>query len=170
MFGRGKKPEPVPADTVSGPDYDRLMRGVYKMVSCHRDSDAVCLLMDAYDYLQTPTAEFEKLFAHVEQWGPSRTLLCLGRLVIYRLEREKRHDRVIACIDRCQQVNPKFLLPELARVTFYARQAIERGRFEMAKNLLADYETRYGGLVGGGECERLLQLIEPDIDVSGFFR
>jgi hypothetical protein len=140
------------------------------MVSCHRDSDAVYLLMDAYDYLQTPTPELEKLFRHVEQWGPSRTLLCLGRLLIYRLEREKRHDRVIACIEKCQRINPQFLLPELARVTFYARQAIERGKFEMAKNLLAEYETRYGNLVGGGECERLLQLIEPDIDVSGFFR
>jgi hypothetical protein len=40
----------------------------------------------------------------------------------------------------------------------------------MAKNLVADHESRYGGLVGGGECERLLQLIEPDIDVSGFFK
>jgi hypothetical protein len=60
-------------------------------------------------------------------------------------------------------------LPELSRVTFYARQAIERGKFEMAKNLVADYESRYGSLVGGGECERLLQLIEPDIDVWGSF-
>ncbi|HKJ51952.1 MAG TPA: hypothetical protein VKB27_10630 [Gammaproteobacteria bacterium] len=170
MFGRRKNPEPPQPDVMSGPAHDRLMRGVYKMVSCHRDSDAIYFLTDAYDYLQTPTPEFEKLFKHVEQWGPSRTLLCLGRLIIYRLEREKRHDRVIAYIEKCQRINPRFLLPELSRVTFYARQAIELGKFEMAKNLVAEYETRYGNLVGGGECERLLQLIEPDIDVSGFFR
>ena len=170
MFGRKKKPQAQQADTMSGPAHDRLMRSVYKMVSCHRNGDAVYLLMDAYDYLQTRTQDFEKLFKHVEQWGPSRTLLCLGRLIIYRLERERRLDRVIVYIEKCQRINPQFQLPELSRVTFYARQAIERGKFEMAKNLVADHESRYGSLVGGGECERLLQLIEPDIDVSGFFK
>jgi hypothetical protein len=169
VFGRKKKTQAQQPDIMSGPAHDRLMRSVYKMVSCHRNGDAVYLLTDAYDYLQTRTQDFEKLFEHVEQWGPSRTLLCLGRLIIYRLERERRHDRVIVYIEKCQRINPQFQLPELSRVTFYARQAIERGKFEMAKNLVADYESRYGSLVGGGECERLLQLIEPDIDVWGSF-
>ena len=170
MFGRKRKPEPLQADVMSGPAHDRLMRSVYRMVSCHRNGDAIYLLMDAYDYLQTRTQEFEKLFRYVEEWGPSRTLLCLGRLIIYKLDRERRHDRVINYIEICQQINPRFQLPELSRVTFYARQAIERGKFDMAKNLVADYETRYGSAVGGGECERLLQLIEPDIDVSAFLK
>jgi hypothetical protein len=151
-------------------EQDRLMRSVYRMVSCHRNGDAIFLLMDAYDYLQTPTHEIEKLFQQVEEWGPSRTLLCLGRLIIYRLDRERRHDRVIAYIGKCQRISPKFALPELSRVTFYARLAIEAGKFDMAKNLVMEYEARYGGVVGGGECERLLQLIEPDIDVSGSFK
>ena len=168
MFGRKKKIQPRQADAMSAPEHDRLMRSVYKMVSCHRNSDAVYLLMDAYDYLQTRTQEFESLFRHVEQWGPSRTLLCLGRLIIYRLERERRPDRVMTWIEKCQQISPQFALPELSRVTFYARQAIDLGKLGVAKNLLADYETRYGSVVVGGECERLLQLIEPDIDLSAF--
>ncbi len=149
-------------------EYDRLMGRVYRMVGCHRDSDAVCLLMDQYDYLQTRTQEFEALYQHAEQWGPSRTLLCLGRLIIYKLDREKRHDRVLTYIEKCQSISPKFVLPELSRVTFYARQAIEVGKLGVAKNLVAEHETRYGDLVGSGECDRLLNLIEPDIDVTAF--
>ena len=151
---------------MSGRDYDRFMGRVYKMVGCHRDSDAIYLLIDEYDYLQTPTRELEALFKHVEQWGPSRTLLCLGRLIIYRLDREKHHGRGLIYIERCQNISPRFALPELSRVTFYARQAIDGGKLEVAKNLVVEHETRYGELVGSGECDRLLKLIEPDIDVT----
>lgn len=149
-------------------EYDRMMRRVHRMVGCHRDHDAVYMLMNEYDYLQTRTREFETLYQHVEQWGPSRTLLCIGRLIIYKFDREKRHDRVLVYIEKCQQLSPRFVLPELSRVTFFARQAIAAGKLELAKDLVVDHETRYGDIVGGGECERLLQLLEPDIDVSAF--
>ena len=168
MFGKKKKIEEPQAQVMSGREYDRFMGRVYKMVGVHRDSDAVNLLMDEYDYLQTRTQEFEALYKHVEQWGPSRTLLCLGRLIIYKLEREKRHDRVLAYIEKCQNISPQFVLPELSRVTFYARQAIEAGKLDVAKNLVVEHETRYGDCVGSGECDRLLKLIEPDIDVTAF--
>lgn len=168
MFGRKKQIKEQPVPRMSGQEYDRFMGRVYRMVGCHRDSDAIYMLMDEYDYLQTPMNEFEALFKHVEQWGPSRTLLCLGRLIIYRLEREKNHGRVLTYIEKCQGISPRFAMPELSRVTFYARQAIEAGRLDVAKNLVVEYETRYGDLVGSGECDRLLQLIEPDIDVTAF--
>lgn len=165
MFGRKKKPEPPQTRGLSEREHDRLMRSMYRMVSCHRDSDAIYLLMEGHDYLQTSTHEFEKLFKHVEEWGPSRTLLCLGRLIIYKLDREKRYDQVLTYIEKCQQISPKFVLPELSRVTYYARQAIDAGKLAVAKNLVAEHEDRYGNLVGGGECTRLLQLIEPDIEL-----
>ena len=168
MFGKKKKVKEQQAQGLSGLEYDRFMGRVYKMVGCHRDSDAVFLLMDEFDYLQTRTHEFEALFKHVEQWGPSRTLLCLGRLIIYKLDREKQHERVLAYVEKCQNMSPRFVLPELSRVTFYARQAIGAGKLDVAKNLVVEYETRYGDLVGSGECDRMLKLIEPDIDVSAF--
>ena len=166
MFGKKKKLKEQPDRGISGREYDRFMGRVYRMVSCHRDSDAVYMMLDQYDYLKTSTQEFETLYKHVEQWGPSRTLLCLGRLLIYRLDREKRHDWVLTYIEKCQGINPQFVLPELFRVTFFARQAIEAGKLDMAKNLIAEHETRYGDLVGSGECDRLLKLLEPDIDVT----
>jgi len=166
LFGKKKEVKEQQAQGMSVQEYDRFMGRVYRMVGCHRDSDAIYLLMDQYDYLQTWTQEFEALYEHVEQWGPSRTLLCLGRLIIYKLDREKRHDRVLTYIEKCQNISPQFVLPELSRTTFYARQAIEAGRLDIAKNLIAEHETRYGDLVGSSECDRLLSLIEPDIDVT----
>jgi len=168
VFGKKKKIKEQQAEGMSGREYDRFMGRVYKMAGCHRDSDAVLLLMDEFDYLQTRTQEFEVLFEHIEQWGPSRTLLCLGRLIIYKLDREKSHERVLAYIEKCQNMSPGFVLPELSRITFYARRAIEAGKLNVAKNLVVEYETRYGNLVGSGECDRLLKLIEPDIDVTVF--
>jgi hypothetical protein len=168
LFGKKKEMKEQQAQRMSAREHDRIMGRVYRMVGCHRNSDAIYLLMDQYDYLQTQTQEFEALYEHVEQWGPSRTLLCLGRLIIYKLDREKRHERVIAYIEKCQNISPQFVLPELSRVTFYARRAIEAGRLDLAKNLIAEHETRYGDLVGIGECDRLLKLIEPDIDVTAF--
>jgi len=168
VFGKKKKLKEQQTQGISGREYDRFMGRVYKMVGCHRDSDAVFLLMDEFDYLQTGTHEFEALFKHIEQWGPSRTLLCIGRLIIYKLDREKHHGRVLAYIEKCQNMSPRFVLPELSRITFYARRAIEAGKLDVAKNLVVEHETRYGDLVGSGECDRLLKLIEPDIDVMGF--
>jgi hypothetical protein len=168
VFGKKKKLQDQQAPRMSEREYDRFMGRVYRMVGCHRDSDAIYLLMDQFDYLQTRVQEFETLYKHVEQWGPSRTLLCLARLIIYKLDREKRHDRVLTYIEKCQNINPRFVMPELTRVTFYARQAIDAGKLEMAKNLVVEHETRYGDFVGSGECDRLLQLIEPDIDVTTF--
>lgn len=168
LFKKKTDTEQPPAPQLSGRDYDRFMGRVYKNVGCHRNSEAVQMLLDEYDYLQTPIPELESLYRHVAQWGSSRTLLCLGRLVIYRLDREKRYPRVLDYIEMCQQVSPRFQLPELSRVTFFARRAIEAGKLEVAKNLVIEHETRYGDLVGGGECVRLLQLLEPDIDVTAF--
>ncbi len=161
-------PQTAQAPQRTGRDFERFMSRVYRNVSCHRNSEAVHMLLEEYDYLQTPLGEIEDLYRHVEQWGPSRTLLCLGRLMIYRLDREKRFPQVLDYIAKCQQFSPRFQMPDLSRVTFFARQAIDAGKLELARNLVVEHESRYGDLVGGGECERLLQLIEPDIDVTSF--
>ena len=168
MFGIKKKLEEPQDQRMSGRDYDRLMGRVYRMVGCHRDSDAIQMLIDEFDYLQTRTHEFEALYKHVEQWGNSRTLLCLGRLIIYKLDREKRFEQVLHYIEKCQGISPMFVLPELSRVTFFARQAIDAGKLSLAKNLVVDHAARYGDLVGSGECDRILKLIDPDIDVTSF--
>ena len=133
--GRRKAIEQEAEQRAETRDQDDIMSRVYKMVECDRDSDAVCLLMERYDFLETEVHVLEELFERIEGWGPSRTLLCLGRLIIYRLDQELRQSSAIPYIEKCQAVDPRFALPELSRVPFFAQMAIQCGRPDVARNL-----------------------------------
>jgi membrane associated rhomboid family serine protease len=136
-------------------DRERFMQQLYRMVIAHEDSKAVNLLLTRYD-LDTPAHELEELFARIEEWGPSRTLLCLGRLIIHKLDQEKRDGRAMVYIAKCQNINPKFLLDDISRVLHYAQMALETGRPEITSNLVADAGERYGDLVNREQCNHLL--------------
>ena len=137
-------------------EQDRFMSRLYHLVSSHRDSEAVFILLSRYD-LKTPTHELEELFDRIGEWGPSRTLLCLGRLIIHQLRLSKRHGRAIAWIERCQQISPQFILPDIRDTLFYAQAALEMGKPTVARNLLTDCTSRYGGMIDFKQCESLLQ-------------
>ena len=137
---------------------DKFMGQVYQMVKTHRDSEAILALLEKYG-ADAHAQELEQLFERVEGWGKSRTLLCLGRLLIQILDDERRHGRAIVYIEKCQKTSPKFLIPDLSRVLFFAEMAIHTGKFEVARNLLADAPKRYGDLVNSAQCNHLLQGI-----------
>jgi len=137
-------------------EQERFMQQLYKMVTTHRDSEAVNFILGKYD-LDTPTHELEKLFERMEEWGPSRTLLCLGRLIIHKLDKEKRDGKALVYIEKCQKISPKFLLHDLSRALHYAEMALETGRLETTRNLVADAQKRYGDLVN---CEQCIHLFE----------
>jgi hypothetical protein len=134
---------------------EQFMDKIYRTVTSHRDSEAILLLIDRYDYFQTSTRQLEELFKHIEKWGPSRTLLCLGRLVIYRLTEEKRYGRSLFFIEKCQQISPQFILPELIQTVFYATLAYQNSKPELAYKLIKNAESRYGDLVNIVLCKEL---------------
>ena len=115
-------------------DYDRFMNELYRQVNTKRDAEAIAQMLTRFDE-STPIAELEAAFKRVSEWGPSRTQLCLGRLIIDRLDYEKRYGRAIAFIEKCQAVSPEFLLPDMRRTRFYENACREAGRLETAKNL-----------------------------------
>jgi len=114
---------------------EQFMKELYQHVTTHRDSQAICLLLERYD-LDTPINELEMLFNRVAEWGPSRTLLCLGRLIIYMFDQANRQSLAIAYIDKCQIISPKFILPVDDRTVFYSNSAVEMGMPEVSKKLL----------------------------------
>lgn len=140
-------------------EQDRFMRRIYQAVTTHRDSAAILMLLERYDDASTATHEFEALFDHINDWGPSRTQLCLGRLIINRLDEEKRYGRAIFFIEKCQNISPQFILADLSRTLFYAAMAIETGKTEVTKNLLINAQKRYGSLVNYDQCNHLLQKV-----------
>ncbi len=137
-------------------EQDRFMQQLYKMVTTHRDSEAVNFILEKYD-LDTPIYELEQLFERMQQWGPSRTLLCLGRLIIHKLDTEQRDGKVLVYIDKCQAISPRFLIHDLSRVLHFADMALNTGRPEITKNLVCDAHKRYGDQINNQLCNHLLE-------------
>jgi len=154
-----KATDPLIAERERISDHDKFMRQVYQMVKTHRDSEAVMQLLTRYD-LQSGFSEIEEVFERALEWGPSRSLACLGRLLIQILERENRHGRVLYYIERCQSLSPQFILPDVSRTLFYAQMALDTGKPLVARNLVVNSAQRYGGLVDSRQCNHLLQLAQ----------
>ncbi|MCP4186732.1 MAG: rhomboid family intramembrane serine protease [Gammaproteobacteria bacterium] len=146
-------------------DFDKLMGRVYQCVKTHRDAEAINILLDEYD-LTTPVNDLEDVFRRIQEWGPSRTLLCFGRMISHVLDEEKRYGRCLVYIEKCQSISPQFVLSDLSKTLFYARFAIETGKLEVAKNILVDSDERYGERVNTDQCRQLLQsILKNEIDI-----
>ncbi len=141
-------------------EYDHFMGKVYKAVTTHRDSEAVLMLLERYDYLQTAAIKFEEIFDYIQKWGASRTQLCVGRLIIEMLNEERRYGRALFFIEKCQQISPQFILADLSQTVYYARLAIETDKLEVARNLISDPEKRYGKQVNIALCKEMLAHLE----------
>jgi membrane associated rhomboid family serine protease len=152
-----KATDPLIAERERTRDYDKFMSRVYQMVKTHRDSEAMLELLAHYD-LQSPFTEIEPVFDRVYEWGPSRSLACMGRLLIQILDRENRHGRALYYIERCQSLSPQFVLPDISRTQFYAQMALDTGKPAIAKKLVENAEQRYGALVNSQQFNHLLQL------------
>ena len=136
--------------------HEKFMARIYQMTSTHRDSEAVGLLLDKYN-LETEIYELEQLFERMQEWGPSRSLLCIGRLIIHKLDAELRDGKAIVYIDKCQKISPQFLLGDLSRVLHYAELALQAGRLEVTRNLTVNAEKRYVNLVNIEQCNHLYE-------------
>ena len=139
--------------------HDKFMGSIHQRVTTHRDSEAILLLMEKYDHVQTSIQEYETLFERISEWGPSRTLLCMGRLIIDRLDQENRSGRAVVYIEKCQNASAQFILPDVSRTIFYAQFAIEAGKLEVARNLIANPEKRYSALVDRTMCAQLADTL-----------
>ena len=157
-FRHSKKAQQVASAKQAQKDDDRFMGRLYQMVKTHRDGEAVLAFHDRYGD-NTPTHELEKLCEHIEEWGPSRFLLCLYRLIMFRLDKEKRHGKAILYMEKCQRINPEALIHDLSKIMFYAKMAMETHKTGVAKNLLSNSQKRYGDLVNHDECHHLLQKL-----------
>jgi membrane associated rhomboid family serine protease len=144
------------AEREAAQQHDRFMRRLYQQVKADRDSEAVMLFIERYGD-GVSAYDLETLFDRVHDWGPSRFLLCLGRLIMLRLEQEKRSGRALAIIERCQRVSPGFLIADTSRLLFYAELALQAGKPGIARDLLNNPRERYRGLINPDQCNHWLQ-------------
>ena len=158
-FRYRKATEPIQLAKQKAREFDKFMGNIYQCVKTHRDAEAIVSLLTRYD-LSTPVAELEAVYKRIEEWGPSRTLLCFGRLIIHLLAEDNRHGRCIVYLEKCQAISPEFVLAQLSQTIFYARFAIETGKYEVAKKMLGNPQDRYGRLVDVEQCYQLLQFVK----------
>jgi membrane associated rhomboid family serine protease len=137
-------------------EHDKFMGRLYQMVKTHRNSEAVLTFLARYG-TETPVNELEVLFEPIKDWGPSRMALCLGRLIIEKLDREKRYGRALFMIEKCQSISPQFVLPDISRTLFYAQMALDTGKPEVTQNLMKNPKKRYGSMLNPDQCNHLLQ-------------
>jgi membrane associated rhomboid family serine protease len=139
---------------------DRLMTRVYKEVTAKHDSDAIIQLLEHLDLEQMTSPQIELLYDRVKAWGPSRTLLCLGRLLIFLLQRESNQARAIFYIQQCQAINPQFLLPDLSQTLILAQMSLYTGHTDVAKNLMVNPSKRYIKYVDIDEFKQVAQNLK----------
>ncbi len=151
-----KRTDPIREQRSEQRDQDRFMGRIYRLVEAHRDSEAMAELLERY-HLESDPEALEKLLQRVSEWGSSRCLLCCGRLLIARLEREHRYGRALEVIEHCQAFSAGFVLPDLSRTLFYAEMAMNKDKPGITRRLLDDAASRYRGLVDARQGDHLLQ-------------
>ncbi len=144
-------------------DHDRLLAQVYKLVTAKQDSSAMALLLQPYELEQMTSAQVEVIYDRVKAWGASRTLLCLGRLMIFLLERERNQARAIYYIKQCQLISPEFLLPDLSKTVLFAQMSLYTGDIEVAKNLLNKPNSRYIKFVNINELKDVIHRLKIEM-------
>ncbi|MDH5553002.1 MAG: hypothetical protein OEX82_06680, partial [Nitrosomonas sp.] len=140
-------------------EHDDFMAELYRYVKTERDSDAIALMISDYEFQSASVEIFEQLFERSKEWGASRALLCLGRLLINLLIEQRKYARALMYIEQCQQVTPAFLLADPANVLLMASMARDNHQYEVAYQLVRESETRYGESVDLAETS----LIEVEL-------
>lgn len=93
-------------------EYESLMEDVYTAVSTYQDNEAVVMLLRDYDLWADSPEVYEDIFHRIQQWGSSRTLFCIGRLLIHLYAQKGQVARAQAIARKCLEINPDFVLAD----------------------------------------------------------
>jgi len=123
--------------------YGEYVQKLHQCVTARKDSDAIVLFLDNYDFYRKSPEIYEQLFAEMRLWPKSRALLCLGRLIIDRQIQDKQYSKAISIAKHCLENNENFVLADPNTVLFFAKECIRRNEYQLAYALVRSSETRY---------------------------
>lgn len=135
--------------------YYALLDRVGRLVSVHRDSDAVALLLEHSDGYSLSVEIYDEIFDEISKWGRSRALFCIGRLNIEALLDYGRVGRALEVAEKCHQFAPEFVLANPDRILEMAKAAVEEERYELAVSLLNRVVQRYGRYINAQKCQNM---------------
>ncbi|RDH84056.1 MAG: rhomboid family intramembrane serine protease [endosymbiont of Galathealinum brachiosum] len=125
-------------------NYEQHISEIHRYVRGRQDSKAINLIIKDYEVQSASVEIFEELFERIKSWGDSRTLLCLGRLLINLLIEKRKYARALLYVEMCQEVTYEFVLADPDNVLFLANTARENRQYKVAYLLVRNLYERYG--------------------------
>lgn len=138
---------------------DEYMGRLHQYVRCGNDSNAIALILDDYEFQSVCVENYEALFQRINEWGQSRTVLCMGRVCISLLVAQRKYKRAMDIFNQCYVISDNFVLADPAEVLLLARGVIEMQQYESARNLIHDAGQHYGEYIDVARC----QLLEVEL-------
>ena len=136
-------------------DYEQCMSRVYNYVQATRDSDALMLILEDYEIKQHSIEIYQELFDRMQQWGPSRALLCTGRLIIDSHMHNRQYSAANNMAKQCHTIAPDFVLADSLHVLVLAKHAMTVNEYELAWMIVRNAGERYGNTIDTIGCALL---------------
>ncbi len=128
-------------------DYDAYISRVHRLVRINQHSQAIALITDDYELQSASVEIYQQLFYKIQQWGDSKTLLCVGRLLINLLIENRKYARALMFVELCQQVTADFVVADPVHVMLLARMARDNKQYKISLQLVSKSFERYGDAV-----------------------
>jgi membrane associated rhomboid family serine protease len=125
-------------------DHERYMSRIYNYVQATRDSDALMLILEDYEIQQHIIEIYHELFDRMLQWGPSRALLCTGRLIIDSYMHNRQYSAASNMAKQCHTIAPDFVLADSLHALVLAKHAMTVNEYELAWRIVRNAGERYG--------------------------
>jgi len=136
-------------------DHEQYMSRIYNYVQATRDSDALMLILEDYEIKQHSIEIYDELFSRMSQWGPSRALLCTGRLIIDSHMHNRQYSAAVNTTKQCHTIAPEFVLADSLHALVLARHAMTVNEYELAWMIVRNADKRYGSTTDTIHCALL---------------
>ncbi len=136
-------------------EYSKFEDRLYRLVKVGNDSDAIVLMLDDYDLYKDSIEIYETIFWEMKDYLHRRSMLCLGRLNIGELLKQRLYARAIAIAEACFDATDSFALADPNDVMLLANQAYKQKHYKLAKLLVANAESAFGTEI---DCSQLQYL------------
>jgi membrane associated rhomboid family serine protease len=124
--------------------YSKFEDRLYQLVKVGNDSDAIVLILDDYDLYKDSVEIYETLFWEMKDYLHRRSMLCLGRLTIGELLKQRLYARAIAIAEVCFEATESFTLADPKDVILLANQACKQKHHGLANMLVDNAESAFG--------------------------
>lgn len=149
-------------------DHERYMSRIYNYVQATRDSDALMLILEDYEIQQHSIEIYHELFDRMLQWGPSRALLCTGRLIIDSHMLNRQYSAATNIAKQCHTIAPDFVLADCLHVLVLAKHAMTVNEYELAWRIGRNAGERYGNTTDTICCALLeVELLSMHLGKQG---